>query len=312
LEAVLRHSGAHDEVAAIRRLVATREAVAAAGPEAQSEIAAIGAYVLPELEHYGEIIAAIDRPLAGLMVRGEGEGFTARIGELMELWAMSEECKDFHRYLARAFEHKRCFLKLEWARRGNAVERQIALYYRRRPRIHEALKILARFAGTRLPTDAFRELGCLLGKDTVHFVAFTARPNAPLWYKFYFSQYLTPESYDSVKLRLRRALRRFAVPAAAEERWSAYHDVLAPRHRVETIFVSVAVSEDGHDPSIKIDYPDVPPAVGSGLLDEAAMTRAESTLRALCDGAGRTALSYLGVRLGSSSEPILKGYADFL
>jgi hypothetical protein len=231
----------------------------------------------------------------------------------MEFWLMTGECKDFHRYLADTFEHKRCFLKLEWCENGESVERQIAVYYRRRPRIQEALRILAGFAGTRLPTEAFRELGCLLGKDTVHFVAFTARPTAPLWYKFYFSQYLTAESYDGVKLRLRRALRRFAVPAEMEERWSAYHDVLAPRHRSETIFVSVAVSEDGADPSIKIDYPDVPPAVAAGLLDEATtMARAEGMLRALCAGAGRPALSYLGVRLGSASEPILKGYADFL
>jgi hypothetical protein len=74
----------------------------------------------------------------------------------------------------------------------------------------------------------------------------------------------------------------------------------------------VAVSEDGADHSIKIDYPDVPPAVAAGLVDEASMARAEAALRSVCAGAGRAALSYLGVRLRSASEPILKGYADFL
>jgi hypothetical protein len=229
----------------------------------------------------------------------------------MQRWRVSAEAQAFHRALAAAFEHKRCFLKLEWCAANNKIERQIAIYYRRRPRIHDALKILAGFAGSCLPLDQFRELGSLLGKDTVHFVSFTARPDQPLWYKFYFSQYLIPESYDSAQMRLQRALQRFSIAPHNLSRWLAYHDRLAPRHREQTVFVSLAMSEDGIDPSIKIDYPDVAPALAVGLLDGRHAAYAEEKLRWLCGQAGRSALSYLGVRMGSQAHPVLKGYADF-
>jgi hypothetical protein len=281
-------------------------------PAAGSEIDSLLPYVLPELDYYGELIAAIDQPAAGLLVRGEGSDFTRRANNLMDLWQMSAEARELHLTLAEAFEHKRCFLKLEWHALGDKTERQIAVYYRRRPLIHDALKILAGFAGSCLPVQDLRELGSLLGKDTVHFVSFTARPNNPLWYKFYFSQYLTPQFYESVETRLERAVRRFSAQPAAQARWRAYHDRLAPRHREQTVFVSLAVSEDGADPSIKIDYPDVSPVIAAGMLDGAHSMRAGERLRRLCRQAGRQSLSYLGVRLGSQDYPVLKGYADFV
>ena len=281
-------------------------------PAAAGEIDELSSCILPEFDSYGELIAAIDSPVAGLLVRGEGEGFTRRVSELMDLWQMTDEAKQFHLILAEAFEHKRVFLKLEWCALGDKVDRQIAVYYRRRPYVHDGLKILARFAGNCLPLGEFRELGALLGKDTVHFVAFTARPNRPLWYKFYFSQYLTPESFPAAELRLRRAVARFAENATAAKRWTAYHDRLAPRYRTRTVFVSLALSEDGSDGSIKIDYPDVAPALASGLLDGAAAAGAEDRLRWLCDAAQRQTLSYLGVRIGGADHLVLKGYADFL
>ncbi|MGE0261040.1 MAG: hypothetical protein AB7T18_20060 [Alphaproteobacteria bacterium] len=105
-------------------------------------------------------------------------------------------------------------------------------------------------------------------------------------------------------------MERYAASAAGAARWRAYHDRLAPRHRVQTLFVSLAVSEDGTDPTLKIDYPDVAPEIAAGMLDEAAMSPAAENFRRLCDDAGRRSLSYLGVRLGGRA-PILKGYADF-
>jgi hypothetical protein len=286
--------------------------VTALAPAAAPEIDDIVRYIFPEFESYGELIAAVDSPVVGLLVRGEGQDFTQRVSELMESWQMTEEAKRFHLTLAEAFAHKRIFLKLEWCALNDKIERQIAVYYRRRPYVHDALKILAGFAGGCLPLDEFRELGALLGKDTVHFVAFTARPNRPLWYKFYFSQYLTPKSFQAVEARLRRAVERFTTALTAVPRWLAYHDRLAPRYRTQTIFTSLALCEDGSDGSLKIDYPDVAPMLAAGLLDGAAAAQTEEYLRWLCDAAGRETLSYLGVRIGAADHLILKGYADFL
>jgi hypothetical protein len=286
--------------------------VTALAPAAASELADVARCIFPEFDSYGELIAAIDSPVAGLLVRGEGQDFTRRVSELMESWRMTEETKRFQLILAEAFDHKRAFLKLEWCALGDRIERQIAIYYRRRPCVHDALKMLAGFAGSCLPLGEFRELGALLGKDTVHFVAFTARPDRPLWYKFYFSQYLTPESFQAGEARLRRAVERFAAVPTAVPRWLAYHDRLAPRYRAQSVFVSLALCEDGSDGSIKIDYPDVAPMVAAGLLDGAAAAQTHEGLRCLCDAAGRATLSYLGVRIGAADHLVLKGYADFL
>ena len=291
---------------------ALKNVVDALVPGAAGEIDDISRTILPEFDSYGELIAAVDTKVAGLLVRGEGKEFTRRIGALMDSWGMTEEARQFHLTLADGFDHKRIFLKLEWCEFNRKLERQIAVYYRRRPCVHDALKILAGFGGRCLPLGDFRELAVLLGKDTVHFVAFTARPGRPLWYKFYFSQYLTPESYASAEARLQRSVSRFAAGSAPAARWAAYHDRLAPRYRPQTIFVSLAVSEDGTDGSLKIDYPDVSPTLASGLLDGAQAIEAEERLRWLCDAADRGRLSYLGVRVGNQDHLTLKGYADFL
>ena len=281
-------------------------------PDAVEQVASLESFLLPEFEQYGELIAATDHPLVGLLVRGEGAGFTDRIQGLLRQWALGEEAAFVHAHLAGAFEHKRCFLKLEWCGHAGAADRQVAVYYRRRPKLHEALKILAASVGTTVPLDDLRELGALLGKDTVHFVSAVMRPGRPIHYKLYFSQYVTPESHEQVFVRLQRAMRRFAGQPAAEARWAAYHDRLSPRQLAHTLFVSLAVSEDGTDPSLKIDYPDVAPVVSVGLLDGACLRQAEVSLRHLCEAAGRTSLSYLGGRIQTAGDPVLKGYADFI
>lgn len=281
-------------------------------PSAAMEMDRVSLAIMPEFDRYGELIVAGDAQAVGLLVRGEGEDFTRRVSELMESWGMTEEARHYHRHLAEAFEHKRIFLKLEWCQVEQQVERQMAVYYRRRPSVHEALRILSRFTGTSVPVEVLRELGMLLGKDTVHFVAFTARPDRPIWHKFYFSQYLTPVSGASSEVRLQRAVARFARESTQTERWAAYHDRLAPRYRIQTAFVSLAVTEDGPDGSLKIDYPEVSPVVAAGLLDGPEAERAYDRLQRLCDAAGQRALSYLGVRIGVGKRLVLKGYADFI
>ena len=312
MEAVLRHRGPSGEVGLGSRLDACAQLLGRFVPDAVDHVGAIGPIISPEFEQYGELIAATDHSLAGLLVRGEGAGFTDRIQQLLRQWAFGNEAASVHARLASAFEHKRCFLKLEWCGHAKGVERQVAIYYRRRPRLHEALKIVTQSAGTTVALDDLRELGALLGKDTVHFVSAVIRPGRPIHYKLYFSQYVTPDSYEAVFERLQRALRRFSGQTAAEARWATYHDRLSSRQLAHTLFVSLAVSEDGTVPSLKIDYPGVSPVVAAGLLEGVRLRQTEASLRRLCEAAGRTDLSYLGVRIHAEGDPVLKGYADFL
>jgi hypothetical protein len=312
LEAVLRHdrSSHGDDLGDGPRLQAVREVLEAFVPAAAEEIGQVSGTVLPEFNEYGELIAAVDASMAGLLVRGEGEGFTRRVSALMERWGMTEEALRYHRHLADSFEHKRIFLKLEWHAVGRNVEHQIALYYRRRPTLHEALRILTRFTGQSAPVADVREMGSLLGKDTVHFVAFTARPHSPIRHKFYFSQYLTPERFAHAELRLQRVARRFVPDTQSASRWAMYNDRLARRHCTDTLFVSLALTEEESDRSVKIDYPGVSPLLAAGLLDGPESELAHERFRRLCTAAGRPTLSYLGVRMGVGERLTLKGYAD--
>ncbi len=312
MEAVLRHRGPSSEVARGPRLAVCARLLSGLLPDAVEQVAVVEPIVSPEFEQYGELLAATDHPSVGLLVRGEGSGFTDRIQGLLRQWALGDEAMFVHAGLADAFEHKRCFLKLEWCGHAAGVTRQVAIYYRRRPKLHDALKIVAESAGTTVPVDDLRELGALLGKDTVHFVSAVMRLGRPVHYKLYFSQYVTPESHGQVFARLQRAMRRFAGSSESEARWAAYHDRLSSRQLAHTLFVSLAVSEDGTDPSLKIDYPGVSPVVAAGLLDGARIRQTEASLRHLCEAAGRTDLSYLGVRIHAGGDPVLKGYADFI
>jgi hypothetical protein len=310
LEAILRQHRASGNVTPARRLELLRAHVLAIAPAAAYEIDDVAAKLLPEIGHYGELIASHDGRTAGVLTRGEDANFTARIQALLHAWRMPPETIALHAAAARAFEHKRCFVKLEWRATASGVERLAAVYYRRRPRIEDALDLVRR--GADLPVGYFHELARLLGKHTVHFVCLTARPSAPAFYKMYFSQYLIPDTYEAARIRLARALSRFAPQPAAVARWAAYHERFAPLHRDQTVFVSLALTPQGLDPSIKVDYPDVPPGIAVGVLDPANQPSVATQFRLLCERAGRPALSFLGVRLGRAAEPVLKGYADFV
>ena len=291
------------------RVGALREYVAAAAPGLAEEAEAIASSLLPEFERYGELIGSSDGRTVGLLTRGEEASFTTRIQALMHEWCLPAEAIRAHAALARAFEHKRCFLKLEWRASPGGVERLLAVYYRRRPRVADAIRIAC---DSSLPSGHFLELSRLLAKDTVHFVCLTARPRQPMYHKMYFSQYVTAESRDAVRIRIARALQRFAPQPAAVARWAAYHDRLVTPLSEQTLFVSLALTPQGLDPSIKIDYPNVPPNVAVGVLEQAQQAPVAEQFRKLCVRAGRTDLSFLGLRLGRARVPMLKGYADFV
>jgi hypothetical protein len=177
--------------------------------------------------------------------------------------------------------------------------------------VADVIALIAAEAAGPLPTAHFQTLARLLGKETVHFIALACRPGEPVHYKLYFSQLQDGFNRDAVQVRLTRALSRYAPHPAAVARWAAYRDRLAPGGFERTLFVSLAVTRDGVQPSIKIDYPQVAPDVAVAVLDEAEQQAAADSFAALCRQAGTRRLSFLGLRLGLGAVPILKGYADF-
>ena len=246
------------------------------------------------------------------MTRGEGPDFTARAARWLERWGASEALRSHHERLARHFEHMRAFLKVEWHPRDEGWERLVACYYRRRPPLAEAIGVVGEALEAGDDLDCFKVLARTLGKATVHFVA-SAGGRAPgLHHKLYFSAVRHARQprrgADAARPRnppLRGRTRR------AGARWAGYRDVLCPRSRVQTVFVSINHAPQPGYPSLKIDYPDVAPVAAVGVLDEERQEPVERRLRDLCELAGREDLSYLGVRMAAGPVPTLKGYADF-
>ena len=266
----------------------------------------------PELGAYGELILNRRGTLAGFMTRGESDAFAERVRDQFAAFEVPDELLRQHAHWTGRLGPGRSFMKLEWDGMGGDTPARLAAFYmRRRLPVREAVALIAANAAGALPTAHFATLARLLGKETVHFIAMAGRPGSPVHYKLYFSQLQRPETADATRVRLARALGQFAPHQAAIARWAAYHDMLAPIGREQTLFVSLAMTRDGVQPSIKIDYPDVATDVAVGMLDVADQPEAAARFEALCDRAGIRRLSYLGVRLGVGDTPVLKGYADF-
>jgi hypothetical protein len=294
------------------RPAAAAAMVAAAHPWAAAEAAGAAERFAPELADYGELIRNRRGDLAGFMVRGEDADFAARVRSQLADFATPEEAlRQQERWLAE-IGPQRTFLKLEWqATPAGVPSRLAALYVRRRLPVADAVALIAAGAAGALPTAHFHTLARLLGKETVHFISLACRPGEPVHYKLYFSQLQDAVNREAVQVRLGRALATFAPHRAALARWAAYHDRLAPAGPERTLFVSLAMTRNGVQPSIKIDYPGVAPDVAVAVLDVAEQQAAADGFADLCRRAGTERLSFLGLRLGVGAIPVLKGYADF-
>ena len=286
--------------------------VASAHPAAAAEASAAAERFAPEFAGYGELIRNRRGDLAGFMTRGEDGDFAERVrDQLLELEAPEEALRQQARWLA-MLGPGRTFLKLEWqAAPGGTPSRLAALYVRRRLPVADVVALITAAAEGTLPTGHFHTLARLLGKETVHFIALACRPGEPVHYKLYFSQLQEVANREAVQVRLGRALEHFAPHREAVARWAAYHDRLAPSGPERTLFVSLAMTRDGVQPSIKIDYPEVAPDVAVAVLDVVEQQPAAEGFADLCGRAGCERLSFLGLRLGLGAVPVLKGYADF-
>ena len=266
---------------------------------------------LPELAAYCELVSGPSRMPIGLMTRAEDESFTTRVDTLMRDWDIPAEAIARYHQQAEFFEHKRAFLKLEWARGIDGdLDRLIAYYYRRRPAVDVIRRRYAASGVARAPLERVRMLASLLGKRSIHFVAAALRPNRPVHHKLYFSQYATPESAAPLAHRLAEAMRLFGIDPGVAAEQLEHHRRLVPRSRTCTLFVSMKFTDRELLPGLKIDYPNV-------SLDQLGMlSRAEErpalieTARSLCTAAGARTVTFVGVTLFSQGPARLKLYAD--
>jgi hypothetical protein len=272
----------------------------------------------PELERYAELIRGPGGDPVGLMVRGEGETFSDRAQSLMRSWGMPDEGIAHYLALANLFEHRRAFLKLEWrwsdrrseSGQGEQIERLAAFYFRRRPSVRKMLEYYRSCGVSDFILERLAQLARLLDKDSIHFVSGAMRPGHDIRHKLYFSQYLTPDRHEGALRRLGLAMEAFVVDQEARAQVGRHHAALAPANRTSTVFVSASFGASGLVPSVKIDYPEVPPGACVALLPRKERAAALGEIQGLCRVAGTKTVSYLGVRLNKAGPVSLKYYVD--
>ncbi len=278
-------------------------------PHANAEVAEIVRIVSDELVGYAELILSQDGESVGFLLRGETEALTEKVQGAMNKWGFREAAKA-HLQFAEYFNHKRAFVKFEWKREEAESERQIAVYYRRRPTLEQALELVTKCANHSIDTGPFRELAGIVQKESVHFVALSSDSSGRLRYKMYFTQYLTPQTHAMVKHNLQCAFARFS-SAAASTGWEYVSDAVLKNNPEQTLYLSLTVAKDGVEPSLKLDFPEVGLDLAGSLLKPDQRQRTVEHFSRLCEATWRKRLSYIGSRWGNDSSPTLKGYAAF-
>ena len=265
-----------------------------------------------EMDGYCELLQAPGGSPRGLMVRGEEASFTERAQAQMSEWQLPGAAREEHAFLARFFEHKRAFLKLEWWRGAEtgSVDHLVAFYFRRRPQVGTVLDLYRERGAPTAALDRIARTAALLGKESIHFVAGALRTGRPIHRKLYFSQYVTPTTHALVLRRLQAVLELFEIDPVAAADLRLWHPVLMPPDRIATLFVSLKLGPHGLLPGLKLDYPRVSAGPAAGLAPPADRANAEEEIRTLCAAAARADLSYLGVTLSPYGPLALKYYAD--
>ena len=305
----LQHPRPSHRLSSEQRTAALLGLVECSVPQAGVEALDVSRCFADEFAGYSELILSQDGNTVGFLVRGETAEFTGKIQQVMYKWGLVEAAVA-HLRLAEYFEHKRAFVKFEWKRKRSGLEHYIAVYYRRRPALEEALDLVASCAKHSIDLAPFRELAGIVKKESVHFIALATDSRNRLRHKMYFTQYVTPDTHGVVKRNVQGAFARFS-SVAASAHWDSAYYAFFRKELEQTLYLSVAVSEDGLEPSLKIDFPDVDVELAVSLLPPVWRQQAYKNFARLCHAACCKKLSYFGTRWMEAVSPTLKGYTAF-
>lgn len=244
-----------------------------------------------ELSAYGELI--VGAQTRGLLVRGAGSAFGARVGAWLAGRGAAPEALAHAAWLSELFEHRNVFFKVECG--GGTAK--AGLYVRRRPRLDD---LAARFGDRVAATvwDELRSWAATLHKDTAHFVAaeipLRGADDAPCLHKLYVSQPWDPAHAAAITARVAAW-----VPAADRAGWRRAHAATRPT----ALFVSRTFTAERVSDSIKVDYGGIgaEEAAGFGAVDPADVAAL---------AAGGAPVAYVGVRYRPGARPTVKLYAS--
>jgi len=289
----------------------TRAAIAGALPaDHAARAVAVVERLGDELDGYAELIAGPDDRVAGFLTRGEGAGFAERARIAFAELGLDAAAGDHHAALSAWFEHRRGFVKFEWARAPSGWAPAVACYFRRRPAVADALARLAELGVGPRSRTRIEALAGILDKRTVHFVSAAFRPGQPPAHKLYFSQLAAAGAREAVAARIERVFDLFEIDGPARESWRALHEpMLGPGE--PTAFVSTSATGDAPSPSFKLDYAGVPAVAAARWSPPGDRPARLREIERLCSRAGAAMLSFLGVRFApGEAAPAIKYYAD--
>jgi len=256
---------------------------------------------------YAQVIAGPDGWPIGFLTHGEGPQFTERVRIALEQLGLPAAARAHHQELARWFEHKRGFFKVEWHRGPAGVEPHAAIYFRRRPPVAE---VLERLELTPAARERARDFAAALEKDTIYFVSAAFRPDQPVHHELYCSQWVTGATRDAVAARIGRVFELYGFGPGAHEAWIAQHERSVGQGDT-TVFVSMSSSDAGVSPTFTIAYPAQDPDTCAGWVPPEGRRAVADDVRRTMALAGAPQLALLGVRFATDQPvPALKYYAD--
>ena len=299
------------------RWAAVRDRLARIAGSAVAQAEALRLRFWPQFRRYGEIVLDERLESVGVLVRGDGRAFTDNVQAVLEDLAFPPEARAHVEDLARWFEHRRVFFKVEWTRDAPSgpVYRRASVYFRRRPALRD---VLARFAAGGVSRDVLAELeqaGDILEKRSVHFVAAALAPGRPIEHKLYFSQLAQRDpGHGPVATNVLGVLERAGISPSVRGRWASWFRSLPLPEPGRTLWVSLGFDERQVRPSVKVD-------IEGATLEECAALRSAgersrtltelrmTELRSLLTQVERPTLSYLGIRMDRGDAVRLKYYA---
>ncbi len=260
------------------------------------------------IENYCELIFDANRKSFGIMFRGESNAFTNKVVRWMNDWDVPEEAKRHYLDLSNFFHNKNAFIKLEWHRvEGISCQKKlISCYFRRRPSINEMTAFYTSIGVEQHVLKMLVSTAQLFEKQTIHFIAASYNQEKGLSYKWYFSQYLSPEKYSIVENKLRIVFEHFGISLSDTDIFFKYYLQKVFFGYQSSIFISLTFTKQEILPTFKIDMPDIAISELPSTLSKSTLNR----LRTLMNGIRTNTLSYAGWRFSENKNIQMKFYLD--
>lgn len=240
-----------------------------------------------ELKGYQELSLDGSGDVLGLMTRGSGQDFAHRVARYMESQGINEERLQSFLTLARYFDYKGLFFKIELDSSGPV---EFSYYFRRGASLKEGMAWLKSGGVDDGSLSIVERVAAKLQKESLHFMAASEHINGERLRKIYFSQ---PEDGQSAG-RLYEAGRLVGL---TQNSWAPLLPYKALFNR-QTTFFSLKFKEGRLCPGAKVDIRGVSPPTVKALMQEAGQgDQAYELAQLLLSTFQKKQYDYLGLRL---------------